>query len=101
MPNFEFGDAADLDPPKMESPYDKLLARVRAEGEFYTFSDVSKLLDVSQPTIRKVTNDEDFAAPSKYVKWGKRYVWLFTRDDVVMTADALKVEPQWPLKSDA
>lgn len=98
MPEIEFGDAVDLNPPKMLSPYDVLINRVKEEGEFYTFAEVSQLLGVSQPTIRKVTNHKQFPAPSKYVKWGKRYVWLFTHKDVETTATALKVEFEWPSK---
>jgi len=95
VPEFEFGDAVDLHPPKIVSPYDRMLARVKEEGEFYTFADVAEMLDISQPTIKKVTNNDSFSPPSKYVKWGKRYVWLFTREDVEETARALKVSVKW------
>lgn len=99
MPEMEFGNAADMERPKLKSPYERLMERVKEEGELYTFAEVQQMIGVSQPTIRKVTNDEKFPAPSKVVTWGRRHVWLFTRDDVIQTAKALRVDVTWPLKS--
>lgn len=79
------------------SPFSNFKAALRKEGEFYTYTDVCKMLSVSRPTITKVTHGKGTDAPSKVVLWGKRHVWVFTHQDVVDVADALGLEEiEWP-----
>ncbi len=95
MCEFEFRETAKLDRStlsKTTSPYERMITKVKEEGEFYTYPEVCEMLGVSQPTVRKVTSDPDLEAPSKYVSWGRRHVWLFTKKDVEETAKALRIE---------
>ena len=72
---------------KMPSPYERMIDEIKEQGEYYTYPEVCAKLGISQPTLRKAVKGT--GAPSKYISWGKRHVWLFTREDVEIASKAL------------
>lgn len=95
---YEVKDSSDIQPDTLtrtKSPYQQMIDDVRETGEFYTYPEVGEMLGLSRPTISAACKGTGI--PSKYVQWGKRHVWLFTRDDVVEVAAIMKISDiKWP-----
>jgi Mn-dependent DtxR family transcriptional regulator len=78
-------------------PYKKLIAEIKKEGEYYTNQEMCEFFNISQPTLTKMC--KGLQAPSNYRMWGRRYIWLYTRQDVeeIASAMGIKLRKNWKL----
>jgi hypothetical protein len=83
---------------KAPGPYTYVLEAIKAEGEYYTTEEVKNYFQMSRPTLQKICSQLN--APSMYYDWGRRYIFLYTREDIVEIAEYLGItlKPNWKIK---
>ena len=62
------------------SPADRLIASL--PGKYYKLTEVAKILDKSQTTIRRLTKGDKVKAPSFHIRQGDNLYYLFTDYDL-------------------